>query len=211
MQSQFILDILFFWIFSSLIVPIPSTKTWHPAPPQSEPGQRMAIDNWEWKYSTNTATLLIEKVSRLKVRGYAICYHPLPSYSHKLTFRCGNHGSLARNIDKDEMIDRQLCKRSWRKVFLYSTVQYSTVQYCQDTRLDYSFYPTHHPSPSTVTPHPSHPSLSRRKIFEEEVSCRIAMRERTWPYQIRFPAAAQSSKAHLLESEVTLWTLATSL
>ena len=43
---------------------------------------------------TASATLLKEK--GIYAQGDAISYHPLPSSSHKLTFRCRDHGNLAR-------------------------------------------------------------------------------------------------------------------
>ena len=53
---------------------------------------------------------------------------------------------------------------------------------------------------------PLTPVVVTAEISGEEVRCRIALRERTWRHQIRWPAADQSSKVHLLESEVTLAT-----
>ena len=77
------------------------------------------------------------------------------------TFRCGAHGSLARDIDK------QLCKRLSNKSkkgisvqYGYGTVLYSTEVYCtvvrccQKIRWDTFSLP---PPPPPPTPHPSHP------------------------------------------------------
>jgi len=138
---------------------------------------------------------------------------PITRFLHphtRVTFRCRDHDNLAREIDKRKHeIHVSNLQRLPKKSNKSILVQYSTVLYCtvkMSVEIN-SFYPAH---PLHI-PHPSHQSLSRRKIFEEEERCRIALRERTGPHQIRWPAAAQSSKAHLLESKVTQRTLAISL
>ena len=78
-----------------------------------------------------------------------------------------------------------------------STVQYGIVLYSTMLSKDPLRY---------VLPPPLTPVVVTAEISGEEVRCRIALRERTWRHQIRWPAADQSSKAHLLESELMLAT-----
>jgi hypothetical protein len=51
------------------IIPIPSTQTWHPAPPQSEPGKSMAIDN-----GTNRPNRHCDLTKRKRYLGSRPCY-----------------------------------------------------------------------------------------------------------------------------------------
>ena len=82
----------------------------------------------------------------------------------------------------------------------YGSVLYCTVRCCQKIRWD-TFSPPPPPLHNPLTP-----VVVTAEISGEEVRCRIALRERTWRHQIRWPAADQSSKAHLLESELMLAT-----
>ena len=102
-------------------------------------------------------------------------------------------------------------RTSQRKVFRYSTdtEQYCTVRNCT---VLYSTMLSKDPLRYVLSPPPSPlhipltPVVVTAEISGEEVRCRIALRERTWRHQIRWPAADQSSKAHLLESELMLAT-----
>ena len=50
-----------------------------------------------------TASVTLLKEKGIYAQGDAFSYHPLPSSSHKVTFRCRDHDYLAREIDKCEM------------------------------------------------------------------------------------------------------------
>ncbi len=103
------------------------------------------------------------------------------------TFRCGAHGSLARDIDK------QLCKRLSNKskkgisvqygygTVLYSTELYSTVQY-DAVKRSVEIRSLSRPPPLHI---PLTPVVVTAEISGEEVRCRIALRETTWRHQIR--------------------------
>ena len=120
-----------------------------------------------------------------------------PSSSHKVTFRCRDHDNLAREIVLVlvQAWDQQLCKRLPKKskkgiLVQYCTVRYSTVLSKCPLRFVSSRSPLLHIPQS----------LSRRKIFEEDVRCRIALRALIWPYQIRWPDCdPQVRRALLLE------------
>ena len=137
MQSSFILDLLFFGIQH------------HLKASQAKVGQSVMwlIDQ------TATATLL--KENGIYAQGHAISYHPLPSSSHLVTFRCGDHDNLAREIDKHEISNfANDCRRSRRKVFRYSTVQYGNGTLKMKMSVEIRFIP--------LTPPPLHIPLTSR-------------------------------------------------
>ena len=137
-----------------------------------------------------------------------------PSSSHKVTFRCRDHDNLAREIVLVlvQAWDQQLCKRLPKKskkgiLVQYCTVRYSTVLSECPLRFVLSHSP---PLPST--------SLSPVVVTAEDFRRRIKTSDRVAGINMAISdsvtcscAELFCSKAHLLESEVTHWALATSL
>jgi hypothetical protein len=147
-------------------------------PPESEPGQSLAFDDGT----------IDRTAKRKRYVGSRPCYLLSPAsfmLPQGTTCWCGAHGSLSRYRQGTLQAAVEEVEERYFGTVLYSTVQYSTVRMSVEIRF----------IPLTPPPYPSHQSLSRRKIFEEELRCRIALRELIWPYQIRLPAAAQSSFA----------------